>query len=499
MADAGSEPAPDVIPDAAQISETAEEAGAPVDVTPTEVDAPAGSGVSEEVTVAVEDEAPEGEGPEGAASEEGNDEGAGVDEEDPEAKADVATDDAPPAVEEAPPPEEEPEDDIDRPMSSMTEQGAIEIEGFDDDFEEDNFLGDEMRDQYEDEEDGFDEVPEADQAPDLEAMINEQADLRQQLMEINQGLQRKLYTLFSNRKTTELRDAQGKLQAEGQETRYQQALVQWAEQQEEQERISTHFETQTFDMKARLEERMTRAEDIRKAFRVFQLEVARSSENSRTGNPIPEKIIQERMHQELRKAAEVERVRLKNITLRNQMKKLESHLKAKEELAEGLHLIDFEQLKIENQSLNEKIEERNEELLKLRKKTTTTVQVLTHLKEKLQFVQKENEVLQAELEDLDGDLAGKRDQLNKEKLDRDMFRIENARIKAQSGIVTNPNLLDDMEIQKERRDVLQERVDGLKTRHTQIMVQIDRMHGELEFQQSQEMGISGSMPSLTPM
>lgn len=71
----------------------------------------------------------------------------------------------------------------------------------------------------------------------------------------------------------QLRDAQGKLQAEGQETRYQQALVQWAEQQEEQERISTHFETQTFDMKARLEERMTRAEDIRKAFRVFQLEV----------------------------------------------------------------------------------------------------------------------------------------------------------------------------------------------------------------------------------
>jgi hypothetical protein len=43
--------------------------------------------------------------------------------------------------------------------------------------------------------------------------------------------------------------------------------------------------------------------------------------------------------------------------------------------ADGLHLIDFEQLKIENQSLNEKIEERNEELVKLRKKTTVTVQV----------------------------------------------------------------------------------------------------------------------------
>ena len=31
-----------------------------------------------------------------------------------------------------------------------------------------------------------------------------------------------------------------------------------------------------------------------------------------------------------------------------------------EELGDGLHLIDFEQLKIENQTYNEKIEERNE-------------------------------------------------------------------------------------------------------------------------------------------
>jgi hypothetical protein len=72
---------------------------------------------------------------------------------------------------------------------------------------------------------------------------------------------------------------------------------------------------------------------------------------------------------------QVQRVRLKNIHLNNQLHKLETKIRAKEELAEGLHLIDFEQLKIENQSLNEKIEERNEELLKLRKKTTATVQV----------------------------------------------------------------------------------------------------------------------------
>eukprot|EP00854_Cymbomonas_tetramitiformis_P006841 gene6841-8171_t len=335
----------------------------------------------------------------------------------------------------------------------MSAQGAIEIEGFDDDFEEENFVGDEGRDRYEEEEEAADELQEPEQ-PDIETLVQESIEERERLEASNAVLQRKLFTIFSNRKSTEVRDAQGKLQTEGQDTRYQQALAQWAEQLEEKQRIQRHFETQTFDMKARLEERMTRANDIRNAFRNFKLEVARSSENSRTGKPIPERVIQEKMQQELKKEAEVERVRLKNIQLRNQMKKLEAHLKAKEELAEGLHLIDFEQLKIENQSLNEKIEERNEELLKLRKKTTTTVQVLTHLKEKLQFVQKENEVLQQALEALEVELADKRDSLQKQKHDRDTLRTDNTRIKAQSGIVTHPQLLDDIEVQKEKREVV---------------------------------------------
>ena len=81
-----------------------------------------------------------------------------------------------------------------------------------------------------------------------------------------------------------------------------------------------------------------------------------------------------------------------NLKLRLECKKLEHAIKRREEVSSELHMIDFEQLKIENQSLNEKIEERNEELLKLRKKTTSTVQVLTHLKEKLQFIQAENQV-----------------------------------------------------------------------------------------------------------
>merc|ERR1712149_61826 len=95
---------------------------------------------------------------------------------------------------------------------------------------------------------------------------------------------------------------------------------------------------------------------------------------------------------ERRKNDELCQARLEHIKLKNRKDKREKALREKEELAEGLHLIDFEQLKIENQTYNEKIEERNEELQKFRKKMTKTVQVLTHVKEKLHFVKGENEI-----------------------------------------------------------------------------------------------------------
>lgn len=73
--------------------------------------------------------------------------------------------------------------------------------------------------------------------------------------------------------------------------------------------------------------------------------------------------------------AKLRAVRLKHLQLVHGLRDLERQIRSKETLDEGLHLIDFEQLKIENTNLNEKIEERNEDLAKLKKKITSTVQV----------------------------------------------------------------------------------------------------------------------------
>lgn len=104
-------------------------------------------------------------------------------------------------------------------------------------------------------------------------------------------------------------------------------------------------------------------------------------------------------------------------------------MKKKEQLADGLHLIDFEQLKIENQTLNEKIEERNEELHKLRRKITTTVVILSHTREKLQYVIEHNSIQEQELQGLNSMLNKDKEELSRKKKEKEVIQKENQVLK----------------------------------------------------------------------
>ena len=129
------------------------------------------------------------------------------------------------------------------------------------------------------------------------------------------------------------------------------------------------------ELQAKLNEKQAKCHEIEQQFKELKRSVAQNAVFSRTGKKISKKVLDEWEEMDALKDQEVHQYRLQKI------------LKKKEQLADGLHLIDFEQLKIENQTLNEKIEERNEELHKLRKKITTTVVILSHTREKLQYVQ----------------------------------------------------------------------------------------------------------------
>lgn len=204
--------------------------------------------------------------------------------------------------------------------------------------------------------------------------------------------------------------------------------------------------------------------ELSDSFKQFKREIARESRFSRNGQSIKLKRILAFEANEENLDRIVAKVRLRYIYLLKELNKLEESVMKKEKLAEGLHLIDFEQLKIENQTLNEKIEERNDELHKLRKKTTTTVQVLTHIKEKLWFVSEENTYYANELQQLIAKVGGLRDELTRNKIKRDQLRMDNGVLKQKQGFIGSDLLVNDFEMRKHDLGTMAGRVDELKAR-----------------------------------
>ena len=76
------------------------------------------------------------------------------------------------------------------------------------------------------------------------------------------------------------------------------------------------------------------------------------------------------------------------------------------------------------------------------------LQILTHVKEKLQFAQKEKEGMQVELDAVEGALATHRDDLARVKLTRDKALVATRKIRDAGSHVTNAALLADLEVSK---------------------------------------------------
>lgn len=171
-----------------------------------------------------------------------------------------------------------------------------------------------------------------------------------------------------------------------------------------------------------------------------------------------------------KKEKEMSAVRLENVQLKQSLVHFETRMRAQEDLTEGLLLIDFEQLKIENQTFNEKVEERNEKLLKLHNKVTNNVQIITHVKEKLHFVDIENVCKKTRLLEIEAQVALRRDILTRTKQARDRLRADNVKLNQRSGLLGKELLLRDMEEKVDRTEALKQHIESLKRHHAGLTV-----------------------------
>lgn len=206
------------------------------------------------------------------------------------------------------------------------------------------------------------------------------------------------------------------------------------------------------DIRTLMEEVDMRIAETRKDTYEFKRDIIIGAENARSGKIIAEKMIRF-MEEKLRqKDTVIEKLRLKNSTIKAQITKMEQQLAHKEEMGEVLHLVDFDQLKIENQQYMEKIEERNAELLRLKLSTSRTVQVLNNQKSTLgelvaMGVRLRRMIVErkADLQRFEGDLVAVSDE--KVHAERNMRQL-----KAEQDDIDNPSIMDYIHL---RHDVVE--------------------------------------------
>jgi hypothetical protein len=96
------------------------------------------------------------------------------------------------------------------------------------------------------------------------------------------------------------------------------------------------------------------------------------------------------------------------------------------------------------------------------------VVILSHTREKLQYVQEQNKLQNDKLQDLNLILNKEKNALSTLKKTKEDLLKRNQKLKQQTGIVSKESLKDDYDAREREKKTLEERINGMKEYHTYL-------------------------------
>ena len=237
-------------------------------------------------------------------------------------------------------------------------------------------------------------------------------------------------------------------EAKEDEAEFTASLTRWREMTSLRDARAAAFDLERSELTARLRDASAEADAARAAFVDRLSATAKAAQHEKTGKALAAAAARRRLAEERDAEASLSRARLALIESTRARAALERRVREKEHLAEGLKLIDFEQLKMETVALKEKFQERAGDYEKIKRKTSDITQLLTHAKEKLRFTREENRELTEEMARVDRQSKAKGDIMQRLKDEIAAFKKETEAMQNEAATVTDPTLLDDYEDKK---------------------------------------------------
>lgn len=185
-------------------------------------------------------------------------------------------------------------------------------------------------------------------------------------------------------------------------------------------------------LRALMEETEIRTLEVKRDAYEFRRDIVVGAENPRTGKTMAEKVLKYMEDKLTQKDMLINKLLMKNHAHKIAIKKSEMQLKSKAETGDDLQYIDFHQLQIENQQFVIRIEEANQELLDLKKRSGRTVKILNGMKKRLSSLTAEAKFLEDEIKERKALLAKTERDIVKVQEEKESARKEHKKLRAQS-------------------------------------------------------------------
>lgn len=166
---------------------------------------------------------------------------------------------------------------------------------------------------------------------------------------------------------------------------------------------------------------------------------------AKTGELMSERTVKNILTRRKRVHFALSQERLQNIRVQRELSKMKEKSKQLDDLGDGLRMADFEQFRAETQNLSDKIEERNNDLNRLRLRCDADTQQLANIREKEQVLVKNLDSKKENFEDLLQEQYEMRDNLNSLKTKFGILRKNYSEMLFQCGILNRVVLLSDFD------------------------------------------------------
>lgn len=289
---------------------------------------------------------------------------------------------------------------------------------------------------------------------------------RKEMKKINRNLQSKLAVFFKTKKID--MSPYDKPSAEL-EKDYNTNLNDISKLEKQLANFESDFKKEVEGFEKILKDKEQVVQELNEEFSHQKRSVALRAVDSQSGKHMSPEEVDYYLKQEEKRDKMLREIRLEYVKHHNALKEAEKRMEEMDSLPHSVNVSEFDQLGIEIQTYTMKIGQREEEIAKFQSRCSNTINILSHYKEKIHFIQHEKKVQEERLRKLEQTVKIRRDHLFALKAKQESTRAENHELQQKFKLLQNEALYQDYLTSMQKYNSLTEELEKLKKRHSNAM------------------------------